>query len=79
MRCPKCEVGTITHAILKMTGEPVALCDYCEIMWFDGEDIGLKTGRPYDSLNRRNSFEYELDVADETEQSHRSIYYSKAK
>ncbi|MBP7832211.1 MAG: hypothetical protein KA035_00350 [Candidatus Levybacteria bacterium] len=45
MTCPKCNEEAIIPIRFKMTGKKAYLCENCETVWFEGEEIKVETGR----------------------------------
>ncbi len=75
MNCPKCEIGRIVHVILKMSGEEASLCDYCNTLWVEGEDINASSVITLDIAKASGDVEFTLEESEEEDQDHRSANY----
>jgi hypothetical protein len=78
MKCPKCEEGMIVSIVLKMSGDQASLCNYCETLWLQGEQIKYNTGHPYD-VARKDDREYTMEVSEEKDQEHRPAQFTDKK
>ena len=70
MICPKCEEGTIVKVELKKNGKIANLCDFCERMWLEGENIGKDAGHALSSY-KNGEREYTIDDLEEKDQEHK--------
>ncbi|MBP9718911.1 MAG: hypothetical protein KBD46_00385 [Candidatus Levybacteria bacterium] len=61
MKCPKCERGIVRKVTLKDKGQVAFLCNFCEMLWLEGEEIKENTGHPLDILTQGNAIEYTLE------------------
>lgn len=75
MRCPKCDAGTIDRIKFKRTGRVAFLCDFCDTLWFDGENIDFSTGRDFELFLGSQDHEYTLDDLSEKNQEHGTVNY----
>ncbi|OGH13160.1 MAG: hypothetical protein A2687_05235 [Candidatus Levybacteria bacterium RIFCSPHIGHO2_01_FULL_38_26] len=71
MTCPKCDEGKIVKVKIKKTGKVAFMCDFCERIWLEGEDIGRDPGHVM-GTNRNGEREYTLDDLEEKDQEHKS-------
>lgn len=78
MKCPKCEEGNIVDVILKVTGESAKLCNFCDNLWLEGEDVKFNTGHIYDSL-QGNALEYNMGESEHIVQEHRDVKFPRVK
>ena len=39
MYCPRCEQGLVVLALIRKTGEPICICDECDAVWVNSENI----------------------------------------
>lgn len=76
MTCPKCNEGTIVRIRFKKTGKMAYLCDFCETVWFEGEDINFNTGHAFESYTGGHGLEYTIDEIHEKDQDHQPVDYT---
>jgi len=69
MKCPKCEIGKIIPIIFKADGEKGRLCDYCETMWLENQEVKKNTGQYIDGIMKGSGIEYVLDEAEDYDDS----------
>lgn len=79
MKCPKCERGIIRKVRLKEKGEAAYLCNFCEMLWLQDEEIKTNTGHPFDILTQGNAVEYTLEPDIEKDPENTTIAYTHAK
>ena len=79
MKCPKCEEGTIVTIKFKKTGKSAFLCDFCQTVWFEGEDIALSTGHQLKTYTNSEDREYTLEEAEEKNQEHQPAVHKDYK
>lgn len=70
MKCPKCEEGIITKIKFKKTEKIAYLCDFCETVWTEGEDINFNTGHALRSHTEGRDLAYTVEAAGEKDQEH---------
>lgn len=78
MVCPKCEEGTIVKVKLKKNGKVAYLCDFCERMWFEGEDIDKDAGHTLGS-HQNGEREYTIGELEEKDQNHKPVRFVSPK
>lgn len=77
MNCPKCEKGTIDKIVFKKSNKGAYVCDYCEALWLEGEDIGIKSNHTLSSFSQDEDLGYTIADASKKDQDHqpaRKIY-----
>ncbi len=79
MVCPRCEEGTLNRMSFKNSGKQGYLCDFCNTVWLENENLNRNTGHPFDSLNQGESIEYILEEAEDKDQEHRSVQFPESK
>jgi bifunctional N-acetylglucosamine-1-phosphate-uridyltransferase/glucosamine-1-phosphate-acetyltransferase GlmU-like protein len=79
MVCPKCEEGKVKKIILKQGQKEAYLCDICEALWFEGENIKNHTAHTLRSYSQGENIEYSVEEAEEKDQEHRSAKYPNNK
>lgn len=79
MTCPKCEEGTIVSITFKRTGRYAYLCDSCEALWLEGEDINVSTGHTLESYSQGQGSEYTIEELQEQDQDHQPVAYTDYK
>ena len=72
MKCPRCEIGSITKATMKKDSSSIHLCEYCGSMWFSGEMIRFDNGHFLAAFSDSEDREYILDESNESDQEHES-------
>ncbi|MDO8583039.1 MAG: hypothetical protein Q7R51_00730 [bacterium] len=70
MNCPKCEKGTIDRIIFKKSNKGANVCDYCESLWFEDEDIGIASGHALSSFSEDEDLGYTIEEINEKDQDH---------
>lgn len=73
MICPKCEEGTIVKIRFKTNGRFAFLCDFCDALWFEGEDINIATNHTLRSFTQEQELEYSIEEINEKDQDHQPI------
>lgn len=72
MNCPKCQEGTIDKIIFKKNGEGAYVCDLCESLWLEGEDIGT-ISHTLNSFSQSEDLGYSIDGTREKDQDHQPV------
>lgn len=75
MRCPKCDEGTIKKISFKDISKTAYICDFCDSMWFENEQIEFDTGRIFSSISGNKDLEYSVNELSEKDQNHGSVMY----
>lgn len=75
MTCPKCEEGEIVKIRFKRSERVAYLCDFCQALWFEGEEINFATGHTLDSYREGGDVDYTLDEVQEKDQNHQPVDY----
>lgn len=70
MNCPKCEQGTIDKIIFNKDNKGAYVCDYCEALWLEGEDIGIAPNHTLSSFSQDEDLGYAIADASEKDQDH---------
>lgn len=68
MICPKCEEGTIKTVVFRNIARRGNLCDFCETVWFENEEISQSTGHPFECIAHQDLKEYTLENTEETDE-----------
>src|SRR6185312_4471772 len=71
MMCPRCNEGILQKIQVKDTGERAFLCDTCEGLWFEDEEIKQFCKRTLSMYGSGNDLEYGFSELDEKDQDHR--------
>lgn len=61
MKCPKCERGIVRKVRLKDKGQAAFLCNFCEMLWLEEEEVKENTGHPHDILTKGNAITYIIE------------------
>lgn len=70
MVCPKCNEGTITKIKFKRNGKQAHLCNLCEALWLEGENINSNSSHTLKSYSQSEDIEYAIDELEEKDQDH---------
>lgn len=73
MTCPKCEEGNVQKIKFKNTGKKAFLCDFCQALWFDGENITNNTTHTMRSFSQGENMEYNVEYSDDKDQEHQAL------
>lgn len=73
MNCPKCQEGTIDKIIFKNSNKGAYVCDLCEALWLEGEDIGIAPSHTLNSFSQDEDLGYAIGEAFEKDQDHQPI------
>lgn len=76
MKCPKCDEGTIVRIRFRENGNLAFLCDFCDSLWLDGEDINFNTGHTLHAYTHGDQMEYIVEDIEEKDQEHQPAKYS---
>ncbi|OGH20762.1 MAG: hypothetical protein A3D74_05555 [Candidatus Levybacteria bacterium RIFCSPHIGHO2_02_FULL_37_13] len=79
MICPKCEEGKVGKVKFKKSGTTGYLCDFCESLWFNSDDINIGTGHTLSSFAEGGDREYSLESTGEKDQEHEPAKYKNHK
>lgn len=75
MRCPVCEIGTVVRIYFKRNKKLARLCDCCEALWEEGEDIGGNTNHTLHSYAHGDEYEYLVDDLEDNDYEHQPARY----
>lgn len=70
MVCPKCNEGTLTKIKFKKNCRPAHLCNLCEALWLEGENVKFNTGHTLKLYSQTDDAEYSIDELEEKDQDH---------
>lgn len=73
MTCPKCEEGIIEKIKFKKDGSIAFLCDSCESLWLENENISVKSIHTLSSFSKDQDIEYTIEKLSEKDQDHEPI------
>lgn len=70
MNCPKCEKGTIDKIIFKKSNKGAYVCDFCEALWFEGENVEITSNHTLSSFSQDEDLGYTIEEINEKDQDH---------
>lgn len=73
MNCPKCEQGTIDKIIFKKSNKGAYVCDFCEALWLEGENIGITSNHTLGSFSQDEDLGYAIADASGKDQDHQPV------
>lgn len=77
MLCPRCDEDDVKKIRFKSDGKVAYICEFCESLWFEGEEISPFTARALRSFKPEEGIEYVWDEVADKDEDRRHTYYHR--